>query len=151
MEKEGKYTYTKEAFKVFVGDPSRSIGVWILASKILRKMRKAPLTLQKQGSEETPQSQNAENADKKNAENVSTRDYQSEVGEAFGAICGELPGEVLDGDFRASFAGENRQKHLPPKLHSEFHHQTSLRGSGLWRALKMRKMRLTDFNVTGFS
>ena len=31
----------------------------------MRKMRKAPLTLQKQGSEETPQSKNAENADTK--------------------------------------------------------------------------------------
>ena len=41
----------------------------------------------------------------------------------------------LEGDFRASSAGENRQKHLPPKLHRKFHHQTSLRGSGLWRAL----------------
>ena len=41
----------------------------------------------------------------------------------------------LEGDFRASFAGKNRQKHIPPKLHRQFHHQTSLRGSGLWRAL----------------
>ena len=29
----------------------------------------------------------------------------------------------LEGDFRASFAGENRQKHFPPKLHRKFHHQ----------------------------
>ena len=43
----------------------------------------------------------------------------------------------LEGDFRASFAGENRQKHFPPKLHRKFHHQTSLRGSGLWRALRI--------------
>ena len=42
----------------------------------------------------------------------------------------------LEGDFRASFAVENRQKHLPPKLHRKFHHRTSLRGSGLWRAQK---------------
>ena len=42
----------------------------------------------------------------------------------------------LEGDFRASFPGENRQKHFPPKLH-KFHHQTSLRGSGLWRALEI--------------
>ena len=42
----------------------------------------------------------------------------------------------LEGDFRASFAGENRQKHFPPELHRKFHHQTSLRGSGLWRALE---------------
>ena len=40
----------------------------------------------------------------------------------------------LDDDFRASFAGENSQRHFPPKLHRKFHHQTSLRGSGLWRA-----------------
>ena len=43
----------------------------------------------------------------------------------------------LEGDFRASFAGENRQKHFPPKRHRKFHHQTSLRGSGLWRALSL--------------
>ena len=46
----------------------------------------------------------------------------------------------LEGDFRASFAGENGQKHFPPKFHCKFHHQTSLRGSGLWRALKMAEM-----------
>ena len=39
----------------------------------------------------------------------------------------------LEGDFRASFAGESRQTHFPPKLHRQFHHQTSLRASGLWR------------------
>ena len=37
----------------------------------MRKMRKAPLTLQKQGSEDTPQSKNAENAE--NAENADTK------------------------------------------------------------------------------
>ena len=37
----------------------------------MRKMRTAPLTLQKQGSEETPQSQSAENAE--NAENADTK------------------------------------------------------------------------------
>ena len=42
----------------------------------------------------------------------------------------------LEGDSRAFFAWENRQKHFPPKLHREFHRQTSLRGSGLWRALE---------------
>ena len=42
----------------------------------------------------------------------------------------------LEGDFRASFAGENCQKHFPPRLHRKLHHQTSLRGSGLWRALQ---------------
>ena len=37
----------------------------------------------------------------------------------------------LEGDFRASSAGENSQRHFPPKLRHKFHHQTSLRGSGL--------------------
>ena len=45
----------------------------------------------------------------------------------------------LEGYFRASFAGENRKKHFPPKLHRKFHHQTSLRGSGLWRPLNFIK------------
>ena len=71
----------------------------------------------------------------------------------------------LEGVFWASFAGENRQKHFPPKLHRRFHHQTSLRGSGLWRALLFLNGTgqmgsyvngvgwiLTDFNriLTGF-
>ena len=43
----------------------------------------------------------------------------------------------LEGDFRASLAGENSQKHFPPKLHRKFHHQSSLRESGLWRALHL--------------
>ena len=47
----------------------------------------------------------------------------------------------LEGDFGASFAGANRQRHFPPKLHREFHHQTSLRGSGLWQALKLHTIR----------
>ena len=37
----------------------------------MRKMRKAPLTLQKQGFEETPQSKSAENAE--NAENADAK------------------------------------------------------------------------------
>ena len=37
----------------------------------MRKMRKAPLILQKQGFEETPQSKNAENAE--NAENADAK------------------------------------------------------------------------------
>ena len=75
-----------------------------------------------------------------NLQIVSTSDFQSEVGEVFGEIGGELPAK--SGDFRASFAGENRQKHFPPKLHRKFHHQTSLRGSGLWRVLKLQTPRL---------
>ena len=63
---------------------------------------------------------------------LSTSDFQSEVGEVLGEIGGELLAKL---DFRASFAGENRQKHFPAKLHRKFHHQTSLRGSGLWQAL----------------
>ena len=45
--------------------------------------------------------------------------------------------QSLAGYFRASFAGENHQKHFPPKLHRKFHHQISLRGSGLRRALQL--------------
>ena len=30
---------------------------------------------------------------------------------------------------------------FPPKLHRKFHHQTSLRGSGLWRALNLLEKR----------
>ena len=67
---------------------------------------------------------------------VSTSDLQSEVGEVLGEIGGELPAK-FEGDFRASFAGENRQKHFPPKLRRKLHRQTSLRGSGLWRALHL--------------
>ena len=37
----------------------------------------------------------------------------------------------LEGDFRASFAGKIVRSRFPPKLHRKFHHQTSLRGSGL--------------------
>ena len=44
--------------------------------------------------------------------------------------------------FSSFFCLENRQKHFPPKLHRKFHHQTSLRGSGLWRALQ------NDFTTT---
>ena len=54
---------------------------------------------------------------------ISTSDFQSEVGEVFGGIGGELPRRSLEGDFRASCAGENRQKHFPPKPHRKFHHQ----------------------------
>ena len=67
-------------------------------------------------------------------QNVSTSDFQSEVGEVFGEIGGELPAK-FGRRFLSFFCWENRQKHLPPKLH-KFHHQTSLRGSGLWRALQ---------------
>ena len=63
-----------------------------------------------------------------------TSDFQSEVGEVFGEIGGELPAK-FGRRFSSFFCRENRQKHFPPKLHRQFHHQTSLRGSGLWRAL----------------
>ena len=65
---------------------------------------------------------------------LSTSDFQSEVGEVFGEIGGELPAK-FGRRFSSFFCWENRQKHFPPKLHRKFHHQTSLRGSGLWRAL----------------
>ena len=61
-------------------------------------------------------------------------DSQSEVGEVFGEIGGELPAK-FGRRFSSFFCWENRQKHFPPKLHRKFHHQTSLRGSGLWRSL----------------
>ena len=65
---------------------------------------------------------------------IGTSDSQSEVGEVFGEIGGELPAK-FGRRFSSVFCWENRQKHFPPKLHRKFHHQTSLRGSGLWRAL----------------
>ena len=66
--------------------------------------------------------------------------FQSEVGEAFrGEIGGELPAKLGRRFSSFSFAGKNRQKHFPPKLHHKFHHQTSLRGSGLWQALHVVK------------
>ena len=74
---------------------------------------------------------------RKMRKNVGTSNFQSEVGEVFGEIGGELPAK-FGRRFSSFFCWENRQKHFPPKLHRKFHHQTSLRGSGLWRALKMR-------------
>ena len=65
---------------------------------------------------------------------LSASDFQSEVGEVFGEIGGELPAK-FGRRFWSLFCWGNRQKHFPPKLHRKFHHQTSLRGSGLWRAL----------------
>ena len=70
---------------------------------------------------------------------LSTSDLQSEVGEVFGEIGGELPAAKFGRRFLSFFCWENRQKHFPPKLHRKFHHQTSLRGSGLWRALIIRR------------
>ena len=67
---------------------------------------------------------------------ISTSDFQSEVGEVFGEIGGELPAK-FGGRFSSFFCWEYRQKHIPPKLHRKFHHQTSLRGSGLRRALEL--------------
>ena len=66
---------------------------------------------------------------------LSTSDFQSEVGGKFSAKLVANFRRSLEGDFRASFAGGNRQKNFPPKLHRKFHHQTSLQGSGLWWAL----------------
>ena len=71
----------------------------------------------------------------KSAPKIGTSDFQSEVGEVFGEIGGELPAK-FGRRFSSFFCWENRQKHIPPKLHRKFHHQTSLRGSGLWRALQ---------------
>ena len=67
--------------------------------------------------------------------NIGTSDFQSEVGEVFGEIGGELPAK-FGRRFSSFFCWENRQKNFPPKLHRKFHHQTSLRGSGLWQALQ---------------
>ena len=67
---------------------------------------------------------------------VSTSNFQSEVGEVFGEIGGELPAKS-GRRFSSFFCWGNRQKHFPPKLHRKVHHQTSLCGSGLWRALAM--------------
>ena len=76
-----------------------------------------------------------------------TSDFQSEVGEVFGEIGGELPAK-FGRRFQASFAGKIVRSIFPPKLHRKFHHQTSLRGSGLWRALKfLRFARLASPNL----
>ena len=74
---------------------------------------------------------------------ISTSDFQSEVGEVFGEIGGELPAKFRR-RFSSFFCLENRQKHFPPKLHRKFHHQTSLRGSGLWRALQLISQKLQN-------
>ena len=50
------------------------------------------------------------------SEKVSTSDFQSEVGEVFGEIGGELPAK-FGRRFSSFFCWENRQKHFPPKLH----------------------------------
>ena len=71
--------------------------------------------------------------------NLSTSDFQREVGEVFGEIGGELPAK-FGRRFSSFFCWENRQKHFPPKLHRKLHHQTSLRGSGLWRAQQAKKL-----------
>ena len=78
---------------------------------------------------------------------VSTSDFQSEVGEVFGEVGGELPAK-FGRRFSSFLCWENRQQHFPPKLHRKFHHQTSLRGSGLWRALPLES--LLFFVVSGF-
>ena len=75
---------------------------------------------------------------------LSTSDFQSEVGEVFSEIGGELPAK-FGRRFSSFFCWENSQKHFPPKLHRKFHHQTSLRGSGLWRALHTFESPHLDF------
>ena len=79
---------------------------------------------------------------------VSTSDFQIEVGEVFGEIGGELPAKFgrRFSSFLESIAGENRQKRFPPKLHRKFHHQTSLRGSGLWWALQKGVVLIRGFS-----
>ena len=69
-------------------------------------------------------------------ESLSPSDFQSEVGEVFGEIGGELPAK-FGRRFSSFFCWGNRRKHFPPKLQRKFHHQSSLRGSGLWRALNL--------------
>ena len=51
-------------------------------------------------------------------------------------------GEVWKEIFELLLLGKIVRNIFPPKLHRKFHHQTSLRGSGLWRALQ--KKTLTD-------
>ena len=55
---------------------------------------------------------------------ISGTTYQSEVGEVFGEIGGEPLAKFGRRIFELLFAGGNRQKHFPPKLHRKFHHQT---------------------------
>ena len=50
---------------------------------------------------------------------LSTSDFQSEVGEVFGEIGGELPAK-FGRRFSSFFCWENRQKNFPPKLHRKF-------------------------------
>ena len=64
---------------------------------------------------------------------VSTSNFESEVGEVSAKLVANFR-RSLEEIFDLLCWG-NRQKHFPPKLHRDFHHQTSLRGSGLWRAL----------------
>ena len=83
---------------------------------------------------------------------ISTSDFQSEVGEVFGEIGCELPAK-FGRRFSSFFCWEDCQKHFPPKLHRKFHHQTSLRGSGLQRALELKgtnSMRQTEPNSQFF-
>ena len=64
----------------------------------------------------------------------STIDFQSEVGKVFGEIGGELLAK-FGRSFASFFCWGKSSEKIPPKLHRKLHHQTSLRGSGLWRAL----------------
>ena len=65
-------------------------------------------------------------------QDISTSDFQSEVGVVFGEIGGELPAK-FGRRFSSFFCWG------PPKLHRKLHHQTSLRGSGFWRALRISR------------
>ena len=80
--------------------------------------------------------------------NVSASDVQSEVGEIFGEIGGELPAK-FGWRFSSFCCWGKSSEHFPPKLHRKFHHQTSLRGSGLWRALLMGLFRRAVFHHGG--
>ena len=75
---------------------------------------------------------------RKRAKKLSTSDFQSEVGEVFGEIDGELPAK-FGRRFSSFFCWGKSSEHFPPKLHRKFHHQTSLRGSGWRRAQKSAK------------
>ena len=73
-------------------------------------------------------SPNVKNASQKKT--LCTSDFQSEVGEVFGEIGGELPAK-FGRRFSSFFCWGKSSEAFPPKLHRKFHHQTSLRGSGI--------------------
>ena len=78
---------------------------------------------------------------------ASTSNFQSEVGEFFSEIGGELPAK-FGRRFSSFFCwGKSSEAFSTAKLHCKFHHQTSLRGSGLWRALQHFRRSLTMISV----